>query len=205
MKTALTLAALLAFPVSSVFAADESGFRPIFNGNNLDGWHLRHKDRGSAWSVAGGILKNTIDKGNRGTDLVTDDKFWNFTIRYDFMVPDGSNSGLYLRGRHELQILGDFQSGKISVKSNGAIYNFKAPSDFASRPADEWQTVEATIIHNRITVVLNGKTIHKDVECNSATGGEIDNDVGAPGPILLQGDHGTVSFRNLRIKVLPRD
>ena len=121
------------------------------------------------------------------------------------MVPDKSNSGFYLRGRHEIQIFGDYQSGKPTLSGNGAIYNVKAPSEFASKPGDEWQTAEATIVGNKITVVLNGKKIHDEVECNKATGSEIDNKVNEPGPIFLQGDHGTVSFRNIMIKELPKE
>jgi 3-keto-disaccharide hydrolase len=204
-KPTLALTVLLAFTATTIFAADETGFLPLFNGKDTTGWHLRQNDGYNSWSVARGILKNTVNEGEHGTDLVTDKKFWNFTVKYDFMVPDDSNSGFYLRGRYELQILGDFKSGKTSVNGNGAIYNFKAPSEFASKPGDQWQSVEATIIGNKITVVLNGKKIHANVECNKATGGEIDNKVGEPGPIILQGDHGTVSFRNLSIKELPKD
>ena len=116
--------------------------------------------------------------------------------------PHSLNSGFYLRGRHELQIFGDYKTGKPSLTGNGAIYNHTAPSVFASKPAGEWQTVEATIIDNKITVTLNGQKIHDNVECNKATGSEIDGNVKAPGPIFLQGDHGTVSFRNIEIKEL---
>ena len=133
---------------------------------------------------------------------MTDKKFWNFTVRFEFQVPDGSNSGFYLRGRHEIQILGDYKSGKPGKSGNGAIYNQTAPSEFASKPAGEWQTAEATIIGNKITLVLNGKKIHDNVVCDVATGSEIDRNVKEPGPIFLQGDHGTVSFRNMRIKEL---
>ena len=136
---------------------------------------------------------------------MTDQKYWNFTVRYEYQVPDDSNSGFYLRGRHEIQILGDFKSGKPGKGGNGAIYNHTAPSEFASKPGDEWQTAEVTIIGNKITVILNGKKIHDNVECNTATGSEIDKNVTEPGPIFLQGDHGTVSFRNMRIKTLPNE
>jgi hypothetical protein len=118
------------------------------------------------------------------------------------MVPDNSNSGFYLRGRHEIQILGDYASGAASLTGNGSLYNFKAPDKFISKPGNQWQTAEATIIGNRITVVMNGVKIHDNVECNRPTGGELDNKVDQPGPILLQGDHGSVSFRNIMIKVL---
>jgi hypothetical protein len=132
--------------------------------------------------------------------LVTEKKFWNFTVRFEFLVPDGSNSGFYLRGRHEIQILGDAKSGQTSKGGNGAIYGFKEPDRFASRAG--WQTCEATMIDDKITVVLNGVKIHDNVECRRPTGAEIDNKVTEPGPLFLQGDHGTVSFRNLSIKEL---
>ena len=205
MKTKLALITALAIAASAAFAADsEDGFKPLFNGKDTTGWHLRRKDGHNSWSVQNGVLKNTVNPGEHGTDLVTDDKFWNFTVRYEYRVPDRSNSGFYLRGRHELQILGDYASGKPAKGGNGAIYNFKAPDKFVSKPGDEWQTVEATIIGNRITVTLNGVKIHDNVECNVATGSEIDNKIDQPGPIFLQGDHGTVSFRNIRIKQLPK-
>ena len=205
MKRFLFLLAVLSLLATTILAADEPGFVPLFNGKDTTGWHLRRKDGHNSWSVADGVLKNTVNPGEHGTDLVTDKKFWNFTVRYEYQVPDDSNSGFYLRGRHEIQILGDFKSGKPAKGGNGAIYNHTAPSVFASKPGGEWQTAEATIIGNKITVILNGKKIHDNVECNIATGSEIDKNVTEPGPIFLQGDHGTVSFRNLRIKTLPTE
>lgn len=205
MKRIFSLVAALALSATFAFAADEAGFVPLFNGKDTTGWHLRRKDGHNSWTIDGGVLKNTVNKGEHGTDLVTDKKFWNFTVRYEFQVPDNSNSGFYLRGRHEIQILGDFKSGKTAKGGNGAIYNHTAPSEFASKPGGEWQTAEATIIGNKITVILNGKKIHDNLECNKATGSEIDAKVTEPGPIFLQGDHGTVWFRNMRIKELPKD
>ena len=202
MKKSLLAFALIATTVSIVCAADEDGFRPLFNGKDTTGWHLRKADGHNSWTVEKGVLKNTVNKGEHGTDMVTDQKFQNFTVKYEFLVPDGSNSGFYLRGRHEIQILGDFASGKAASNGNGAIYNFKAPDKFVSKPGDKWQTAEATIIGDKITVVLNGVKIHDNVECRKGTGGQLDNDVDQPGPIFLQGDHGTVCFRNLRIKEL---
>ena len=205
MKRIFSLLTALALSATFAFAADEAGFVPLFNGKDTSGWHLRRKDGHNSWSIDSGVLKNTVNKGEHGTDLVTDKKFWNFTVRYEFQVPDNSNSGFYLRGRHEIQILGDFKSGKTSKGGNGAIYNHTAPSEFASKPGGEWQTAEATIIGNKITVILNGKKIHDNLECNKATGSEIDAKVTEPGPIFLQGDHGTVWFRNMRIKELPKE
>lgn len=195
----------LTLAVCSAAALAEEGFKPLFNGKDTTGWHLRNPKGHNSWTIEDGVLKNTVNKGEHGTDLVTDQKFWNYTVKYDFMVPDGSNSGFYMRGRHEIQILGDYKSGKPSLGGNGAIYQFKAPSEFASKPGGQWQTAEATIIGNKITVVLNGKKIHDNVECNKATGSEIDRKVNEPGPIFLQGDHGTVWFRNMQIKELPKE
>lgn len=194
------LALLLLVSLAAARAADESEFKSLFNGKDTSGWHLRNPGGHNSWKVENGILKNIVNKGEHGTDLVSDRKFKDFTVRYDYMVPDNSNSGFYLRGRHEIQILGDYGKGETSTGGNGALYAFKAPDKFVSKPGGEWQTVEATIIGNRITVVMNGVKIHDNVECNKATGGELDNKVNEPGPIMLQGDHGTVWFRNLRIK-----
>ncbi len=202
MKTVLLTLTLITASLLIVCAGDEEGFRPLFNGKDTTGWHLRNPNGHNSWKVEDGVLKNIVNKGEHGTDLVMDQKFWNFTVKFDYLVPDNSNSGFYLRGRHELQILGDYTRGTTSPGGNGASYNFKAPDKFVSRPGNEWQTVEATIIGNKITVVLNGVTIHDNVECNNATGNELDDKVDQPGAIFLQGDHGTVSFRNLRIKEL---
>jgi len=208
MKTnllSLIILALFSTAAVSSTAEEETGFQPLFNGKDFTGWKLRRSDGNHSWSIVpGGILKNTVENGHHGTDLVTEKTFWNFTVRYEYMTPENSNSGFYLRGRHEIQILGDFKSGKPSLGGNGAIYNFKAPDKFVTKPSGEWQTVEATIIGNRITVIMNGVKIHDNVECNKATGSEIDNKVNEPGPIFLQGDHGTVSFRNIRIMELPK-
>jgi hypothetical protein len=203
----LTLATVVTTASLALAAgADDKDFRSLFNGKDLTGWKLRNPNGNHSWTVLpGGILKNTVEKGVHGTDLVTEQKFWNFTVRYEYMTPENSNSGFYLRGRHEIQILGDHKTGEASLSGNGSIYNFKAPDKFITRPSGEWQTAEATIIGNRITVIVNGVKIHDNVECNKATGSEIDNKVNEPGPIFLQGDHGTVSFRNIRIKELPKE
>lgn len=208
MKNTLTVVALLTAtliaPLASRAADDEKDFQPLFNGKDLTGWKLRNPNGHHSWSVLpGGILKNTVEHGMHGTDLVTEKKFCNFTVRYEYMTPENSNSGFYLRGRHEIQILGDYKTGHPTISGNGSIYNFKAPDQFVTKPAGEWQTAEATIIGDRITVIMNGVKIHDNVQCDRATGSEIDDKVNEPGPIFLQGDHGTVSFRNIRIKELP--
>jgi hypothetical protein len=202
MKFSFLSLAAVALLFTGIARADE-GFMPLFNGKDLTGWHLRHPEKPAFWKVENGILKNDLAPGTHGNDLITDKKFSNFTVRYEYQVPDGSNSGFYLRGRHEIQILGDFKAGKATINGNGAIYNHTVPSEFASLPADQWQTVEATMVGNKITVTLNGKKIHDQVECDKATGSELDKDVLQPGSFFIQGDHGVVAFRKVEVKELP--
>jgi type 1 glutamine amidotransferase len=182
--------------------AAAEGFRPLFNGKDLTGWKLRRADGHPSWTVKDGVLVNTVNQGEHGTDLVTEEKFWNFTARYEYRIPPGSNSGFYLRGRHEIQILDDYEVGKPTPGGNGAIYQHMPVSKFVSKKPGEWQKAEATMIGNKVTVILNGVKVHDNVEVNRATGSEIDTNVTEPGPIFLQGDHGTISFRNMVIKVL---
>jgi type 1 glutamine amidotransferase len=181
----------------------QAGFRPLFNGEDLTGWHLRHAEGTASWSAQNGMLVNTIPKDGHGTDLVTDEKFQNFTARYEFMVPKGSNSGFYLRGRHEIQILDDYDAGQTGPGGNGSFYNHTTASKFVSRKPGEWQTTEVTLIGNKASVTLNGVKIHDNVVLDRATGGELDGNVGAPGSFFLQGDHGAIAFRNMRVKPLP--
>lgn len=203
MRSALLALAMIGLAAAMASAQEkEEGFRPLFNGKDAAGWHLRNPQGHNSWSVEDGVLKNTVSEDVHGTDLVTDEKFRNFTVRYEYLVPENSNSGFYLRGRHELQILGDHTRGKTSRGGNGAIYNFKAPDKFVSQPGDKWQTAEATIVDDRITLTLNGEKVHDNVACDQATGSELDDKVDEPGSIFLQGDHGTVSFRKIRIKEL---
>jgi hypothetical protein len=186
-------------------AADDKDFKPLFNGKDLTGWHVRKPDANNAWKVVDGILLNDLKTGDHGVDLVTDAKFWNFTVRYEYSVPDGSNSGFYLRGRHEIQILGDHKSGKPAKGGNGAIYQHTAPTSYAGKPGGEWQTVEATMIGDKVTVTLNGVKIHDNVTVERATGSELDTKVSEPGPFFIQGDHGRVSIRKVEVKELPKE
>ena len=195
-----------AAPQSTAFSVSEDeaqlGFKPLFNGVDMKGWHLRNPNGRASWSVQNGMLANEVTEKEHGTDLVTDQKFQNFTARYEYMIPKGANSGFYLRGRYEVQILDDFPACQASISSDGSIYNFAAPAKFASYMPGEWNRVEATIKGNRVTVVLNGIKIHDNIEVTRPTGSELDNKVNEPGSLFVQGDHGSVAFRNLRIKVL---
>jgi len=175
----------------------KQGFRPLFNARDLAGWHVRTEGR-TPWTVQNGML--VMGKG--GSDLITDEKFGDFILRYDYMIPKGGNSGVYLRGRYEIQILDDFETKQPDIHGNGSVYGLIAPSQFASRPAGEWQSVEAKLVGKNLTVVLNGIKIIDNQPLPGPTAGALDDKVDEPGPIMLQGDHGPVAYRNIRIKPL---
>ncbi len=190
----------LAYKVSPEEAAE--GFRPLFDGVDVKGWKLREADGRQSWSAQNSMLVNTMTEKERGSDLVSEEKFRDFTVRYEYMIPKDSNSGFYLRGRHEIQILDDYATGAPSPGGNGAIYQLAPVSQFVSRKPGEWQTVEATMKGDRVTVILNGVKVHDNVLVDRPTGGELDGNVKEPGPIMLQGDHGPVAFRKIRIRTL---
>jgi type 1 glutamine amidotransferase len=183
-------------------AEKKEGFKLLFDGKTLSGWKYRRPDGKQSWSAQNGMLVNTLGKDEHGTDLLTEETFRDFIVRYEFQVPPGSNSGFYLRGRHEIQVSDDYKAGKPSMGGNGAIYSVKPVSLFASRKPGQWQTAEAKIVGNKISLILNGVKVHDNVECNKGTGSHLDENLEQPGPILLQGDHGAVGFRNIRIKAL---
>lgn len=180
----------------------KEGFKLLFDGKTMNGWKYRRDTGKRSWSIQNGMLVNVLGKDEHGTDIHTEEKFRDFIVRYEYQVPPGANSGFYLRGRHEIQIFDDAKGGKAELGGNGAIYNVKAPSLFASRKAGQWQQAEVRIVGQKISVILNGVKIHDNVECPKGTGSQLDDNVDQPGPILLQGDHGSVGFRNIRIKRL---
>ncbi|GAO43205.1 3-keto-disaccharide hydrolase [Flavihumibacter petaseus] len=164
----------------------------LFNGKDLKGWHALGNNQ---WVVEpGGILHSP----KSGANLVTDEVFQDFKLHIEFRCPPGSNSGIYLRGRYEVQIEDSY--GKEPQKDYlGAIYGFLTPSEMAAKPANEWQTYDITLVGRMVTVVLNGK----EIICNQAipgiTGGALDSNEGVPGPIYIQGDHGPIEYRNIAI------
>jgi 3-keto-disaccharide hydrolase len=165
----------------------------LFNGKSLDGWQPVGR-RDNAWTAAAGILQNA----KSGANLVSVQKFDDFKLHLEFRVPKGSNSGVYLRGRYELQI--DEAAGlDPSSHHLGGVYGFIAPSENVARAAGEWQTIDVTLVGRMLTYELNGTTIICNREIPGITGGAIDSAEAEPGPLLLQGDHGPVDYRNIVI------
>jgi len=176
----------------------------LFNGRDLNGWHLRSSHNPGCWVIEDGTLTNSGGRrGQNCVDIISETKHRDFQLQLEFKMAEPSvnggrpsNSGVYLRGRYEVQIQDD--AGK-PAESHGAggLYGFIAPTTNAIRQAGEWQTYEITLIGRELTVRLNGKLIIEKQEIPGITGGAIDSDEGEPGPIMLQGDHGRVWFRNI--------
>ena len=163
-------------------------------GSDLSGWRMRQDTDAGCWSVSDGILKATPPC----VDIVTDREFDDFQLRLEFRYPPGSNSGVYLRGRYEVQIQDDYGKALDPLRLGG-IYGFIAPTDDAARPAGEWQIYEIQLVGRRVTVILNGTEIISNREIPGITGGALDSHEGSPGPLMLQGDHGPIEYRNVFI------
>ncbi len=164
----------------------------IFNGLNLDGWHASKKK--NQWVADNGIMKSP----QSGANIITDQKFNDFKLHIEFRYPEGSNSGVYLRGRYEIQVE-DNRGQEPSSTFFGGIYGFITPNEMAAKAPGEWQTYDITLVGRRVTVVANGKKIITDQIIPGITGGALDSKEGEPGPIMLQGDHGPVEYRNIII------
>jgi hypothetical protein len=226
------LPALIAAATLSAFAADD---RPLFTGTDLSGWKQPH----GTWSVVGGVtLAADTPKAFTATpgtgaflnspagktsDLFTESEHGDCELHVEFCVPKGSNSGIYLMGRYEVQIFDSF--GKAGVQysdcgglyqrdgKRGEVFDGKAPSVNASKAPGEWQTFDITFRAPRfaadgkktenarfVKVVHNGQTIHENVEVDGPTRAASFKDEKPLGPIKLQGDHGPVAFRNIHLK-----
>jgi hypothetical protein len=166
----------------------------LFNGKDLTGW-TKQGGQKSNWKVVDGLLASPAP----GANLMTTRKFTDFKLHVEFRYPKDGNSGVYLRGRHEVQVedspAGDFP---LSVHMGG-VYGFLWPNENPATGPGKWQTYDITLVGRRVTVVLNGKTVIADQIIPGITGGALDSDEGAPGPILLQGDHKAIEYRNIRL------
>jgi hypothetical protein len=165
----------------------------LFGGTEMNAWEALPGGE-NQWKVIGGLLTNT----KSGANLATKQTFTDFKLHLEFRVPKGGNSGVYLRGRHEVQVE-DSPLGEPSSAHLGGVYGFLVPNEQAHMGAGVWQTFDITLIGRRVTVVLNGKTIIADQTIPGITGGALDSNEGEPGPIYLQGDHTSVEYRNIRI------
>ena len=165
----------------------------LFNGKDLTGWRPDKPNANKAWTVENGTL---ITPGN-GSELINDSKFEDFKLHIEFNCQPESNSGVYLRGRYEVQVETDSVQ-EPSSHHTGGVYGFLAPSPELPRKSGEWQSFDITLVGRRLTVVQNGTTVINDQEIPGITGGALDSHEELPGPIYLQGsEKGRVAYRNI--------
>jgi Domain of Unknown Function (DUF1080) len=161
----------------------------LFDGKNLDGWHASGKNQ---WKADSGMLRNPAS----GSNIISDGVYNDFKLHVEFRIPAGSNSGVYLRGRYELQIV-DSKGQQPAVGLLGAVYGFIAPIEMMAKAPGEWQTYDVTLVGRLITLVVNGKTVICNQEIPGITGGALNSQEGEPGPIYFQGDHGAIDYKNI--------
>ena len=163
----------------------------LFNGKDMTGWEVIGT-RESKWKVEDGVMVNA----DSGAQIRTVDEYRDFKLHVEFKIPAKSNSGIYLRGRYETQVADNYGMEPFS-RGVGGIYGYITPTVNAEKPAGEWNTVDATLIGYRVTIAINGVTTIDGQLIDGITGGALDANERDPGPIMLQGDHGTVSYRNI--------
>jgi hypothetical protein len=202
------------------------------------------QDPGPSWSIVGnvnsgladkavlsvfpgtGILANLSDISYRGQDIITKQPFGGMDIELDYMMAPGSNSGIYMQGRYEVQLRDSWGIVQPTAADNGGIYerwneslpeglkgyDGHAPRQNASRAPGTWQHIKISFQAPRfnaagqkkanasiLRVELNGVLIQENIELSGPTRGAMSNDEVPLGPLRLQGDHGSVAFRNIKI------
>lgn len=164
----------------------------LFNGKDFSGWQALGNNQ---WIVEQGVLKSP----KSGANIRTQQTFTDFKLHIEFRYPAGSNSGVYLRGRYEVQV-SDSKGMEPSKDQLGALYGFIKPLEMVAKAPGEWQSYDITLVGRLVTVEANGKKIIHLQEIPGITGGALDSHEGESGPIMIQGDHGPVEYRNIVIR-----
>jgi len=169
--------------------------------NGIDDWRLLDQYTVNGWKIEKGELTNNpvqrdgephIHYGN----LRTNAEFEDFNLKLSVNVPEGSNSGVYLRGIYEVQVM-DSYGMKLDSHHMGALYSRITPTESAEKKAGKWQKMDITLCDRHLTVILNGKKIIDNQPIEGVTGGAMTSNEFIPGPIYLQGDHGKVSYKDI--------
>jgi hypothetical protein len=233
---ALTLIAVaaLALGLTGVLqAAEEARVTEPFNGKDLTGWKVKGAEDKSQWKVgvaavdpenpkllvckdgAGDMVNVVGGSHGKGLDMYSEAQWGDCRIELEVMVPKGSNSGIYVMGEYEIQVLDSFGKEKVGPGDMGGIYGASPPKVNASKAPGEWQKYEIDFRAPRfdaagsktanavfLKVVLNGQTIHENVEIAKSTGGPLRGKEAPTGPIMFQGNHGPVAYRNIKVTPL---
>ena len=177
--------------------------RPLFNGKDLTGWEPIGNVQNNKWIARDGELVNDNPEvpgvRNPGAaNIKTTAKFQDFKLHIEVNCPDTGNSGIYLRGRYEIQI--GTEGGKLPDHEMGAVYSHYPPPAGAELGLGKWTAFDITFVGRHVTVLRDGKVYHDHVEIPGPTGGALDSRESEPGPFFLQGDHhGVIRYRNMMI------
>lgn len=240
MKFRMLSIATLALTIlaTSLFGAESTKVIKPFNGTNLDGWKVRDPNATSYWTVGnakinpddpkallvtpaeegkGALVNNAPGewtKSPSGIDMACEEKFGDCTLDIEFMVSKDSNSGIYMMGEYEVQVLDSFGHEEMGAGDVGALYGAAPPKVNASTAPGTWQhfVIEFTApkfdedgkkIANAkfVKITLNGKVVQEDVEMQGPTPGGWEGKEAPTGPIMFQGNHGSVAYRNIRVIV----
>jgi hypothetical protein len=207
-----------------------SAAEPItpFNGKDLTGWKPKNASKShwkattvsispsnpSQFTVAeppAGTPLWLVNVTGGGTDIYTEQKFGSCTIEVEFMLPKGSNSGVYVMGEYEVQVFDSYGKQKLGQGDVGAIYSASAPRVNAAKEPGQWQKFVIEFVAPKFEggkkvanarfpkVTLNGQVIQENVEVKGTTPGGLTGKEAATGPLMFQGDHGAVAYRNIKI------
>lgn len=227
------LAAVAVLGCSVAVSADEPGDRHVvtpLNGRDLSNWKYKGSKERSHWTIGAakidpdnaarlvvskdvpaGESPQLINAQGGGVDIYTEQQFGDQIIELELMVPKGSNSGVYVMGEYEVQVLDSYGKEQVGPGDVGGLYGAAAPRTNASRPPGQWQTLRIEFRAPRFDgdkktanalfkkVVLNSTTIHENVEMKGPTPSGVTGKESAQGPLMFQGDHGAVAFRNIKI------
>ena len=207
----------------------------LFDGKSLDDWHVKGESSKSKWAVGkakmsqenpnmllneggSGEMINLAAKHGDSIDIYSDRKFGDCRIELQLMVPKGSNSGIYVMGEYEIQVLDSWgRTGKMSGGDMGAVYGASPPSINASRRPGQWQRYvidfrapKFDAAGNKkekaqlLSVELNDEELHKNVTMDKQTPGGVLGREEPHGPLMFQGNHGPVAYRNIVVKPLKK-
>ncbi|HSW45609.1 MAG TPA: family 16 glycoside hydrolase [Phycisphaerae bacterium] len=180
-----------------------AGWIALFDGKSLTGWKSMTPNQPMSWSAVDGAL---VNEKARGVNIYTEQKFGDLEFYAEYKLPENGNSGIFLQGIYEIQIIDDYgvPVDKPKDSGNGGIWSLKPPCKNASKPAGQWQSIHARLAENTVTVILNGEKIIDNFKLERPTFvyDELKIRPGEPGPILIQGDHKPIEYRNIYIRPL---
>jgi hypothetical protein len=228
LSVALGLGVLAYAGAAAEPACSGDGCKTLFNGKDLTGWELKGDPKKSKWVVGTASLdpkdpkKLQVTPGgselvnlSTSLDLYTKEKFGDARIEIEVMVPRGSNSGIYILGEYEVQVLDSFGKTQLGMGDMGAIYSFSAPRVNACKEPGQWQQFVIEYRAPRfdaqgkkcangkvLKVTLNAKVIQENVELGHVGGGGVTGREAVTGPLMFQVNHGPVAYRNIKITPL---